>query len=67
MISISGGCSKCGRMVNVSYNPKIHKLGEDLICDGCYYKYYSVINIRDKKIDSILKKSIWQKIKNILW
>ncbi len=64
MITIEGGCHRCNML---THNDK--EVYEDnqnkLICQICYDKYYSEVAIRNDKLKKLLKKSIWQKIKNI--
>jgi len=56
MVSITGGCNKCGRLIqSQAFDPVSGEI-PILICKECYDKYYSLEAIRNKKLNSILKK-----------
>ncbi len=56
MISITGGCNKCGKLIeSQAFDPVSGEIPL-LICKGCYDRYYSLEAIRDKKLNSVLKK-----------
>lgn len=63
MITIEGGCHRCGMF---TYNSKHHYDANkgQLTCQSCWEKYYSIKAIRDAKLNKLLKKSIWSKITN---
>lgn len=56
MVSLSGGCNKCGRWVTVDCDDYSDK--PTIICRSCYEKYYSPETIRNQK----LKKPFWKRI-----
>lgn len=56
MIQIDGGCQRCGRMTQVSFDSKDWGNEPKLICSSCHSKYYSMEAVRDKKLNSLLKK-----------
>ena len=56
MVSITGGCNKCGKLMqSQAFDPVTGEIPL-LICKECYDKYYSLEAIRNKKLNSILKK-----------
>ena len=56
MVSITGGCNKCGKLMqSQAFDPVSGEIPL-LICKECYDKYYSLEAIRDKKLNSVLKK-----------
>ena len=68
MVRIEGGCDSCGRLTSVDIEVN-QSNNYKLICRNCYDRYYSPEAIRDKKLNGVLKKSIWQKmevIKNLI-
>lgn len=71
MITIDGGCDKCGLPAQVSFDVNDMKSalkgGEmpKLICTSCYEKYYSKEAIREQKLNQLLYKPWWKKILNI--
>lgn len=60
MVNLTGGCNKCGRLIeSQAFDPVSGEIPL-LICKECYDKYYSLDAIRDKKINKLLKKK-WYK------
>jgi hypothetical protein len=56
MIVLNGGCDKCGKLMqSAAFDPVSGEIPL-LICKECYNKYYSLEAIRDKKLNSVLKK-----------
>ncbi len=56
MVSLTGGCDKCGRLIeSPAFDPVTGEIPL-LICKECYDRYYSLETIRDKKLNSVLKK-----------
>jgi hypothetical protein len=56
MISLTGCCDKCGRLMESAAFDPVSGEVPVLICKECYDRYYSLEAIRDKKLNSILKK-----------
>lgn len=64
MVSITGGCNKCGKLIqSEAFNPISGEI-PILICNDCYNRYYSLEAQREDKLNKLLKKSIWSKIKH---
>ncbi len=60
MVNLTGGCNKCGRLIeSQAFDPVSGEIPL-LICKECYDKYYSLDAIRDKKLNKLLKKK-WYK------
>ena len=56
MISLTGGCDKCGKLIeSAAFDPVSGEIPL-LVCKECYDKYYSVKVVRDNKLNSLLKK-----------
>jgi predicted metal-binding protein len=66
MIQIDGGCQKCGRMTNVTFDVNNVTGHIDVICASCHSKYYSMEAVRDAKLQKLLKRTIWMKIKDFV-
>jgi len=61
MVSITGGCNKCGKLIeSQSFDPVNGEI-PILICNDCYNRYYSLEALRDKKLNKLTKKK-WYKI-----
>lgn len=56
MISLTGCCDKCGRLMESAAFDPVSGEVPVLICKECYDRYYSLEAIRDKKLNSVLKK-----------
>jgi hypothetical protein len=65
MISIEGGCQRCG-MITYNSKEQYDKNNGELTCRSCYQKYYSEEAIRDAKLTKILKRSILSKISDFV-
>ena len=66
MVSITGGCNKCGRLMeSKAFDPVVGEI-PILICNDCYNRYYSLEAIREQKLNKLLKKSIWKRIQSKL-
>jgi hypothetical protein len=62
MVSITGGCNKCGRLIqSQAFDPVSGEI-PILICKECYNKYYSLEAIRDKKIKRVLRRGPIERI-----
>lgn len=71
MVEINGACHKCGRMTSVSFdttNTNTNTWSDipELLCASCHSKYYSEEAVRDAKLEKLLKKSIWSKIRDFI-
>ena len=65
MVSITGGCNKCGKLIeSQSFDPG----GETptIVCNDCYNRYYSLEAQREQKLNKLLKKSIWKRLQSKL-
>ncbi len=60
MISLTGGCNKCGKLIESQAFDPVNGEIPLLVCKECYDKYYSLDAIRDKKLNKLLKKK-WYK------
>ncbi len=60
MVNLTGGCNKCGRLIESQAFDPVNGEIPLLICKECYDKYYSLDAIRDKKLNKLLKKK-WYK------
>lgn len=66
MVSITGGCNKCGRLMeSKAFDPVTGEI-PILVCNDCYNRYYSLEAIREQKLNKLLKKSIWKRIQSKL-
>jgi hypothetical protein len=62
MVSITGGCNKCGRLIeSQAFDPVSGEI-PILICKECYDKYYSLEAIRDKKLNKVLRRGLKERI-----
>jgi hypothetical protein len=62
MVSITGGCNKCGRLIqSQAFDPVSGEI-PILICKECYNKYYSLEAIRGKKIKRVLRRGPIERI-----
>ena len=66
MVSITGGCNKCGKLIESQAFDPVNGEITILICKECYDKYYSLEALRDKKLNKLLKKSIWKRLQSKL-
>lgn len=66
MVSITGGCNKCGRLIESQSFDSVTGEIPILICKECYNKYYSLEAIRDKKIKRVLRRGPIERIKEWL-
>lgn len=62
MVSITGGCNKCGRLMESKAFDPVNGEIPLLICNTCYNRYYSLEAIREQKLNKLLKKSIWKRL-----
>ena len=57
MVSITGGCRKCGKrkflMESQAFDPVVGEI-PILICNDCYNRYYSLEAIREQKLNKVL-------------
>ncbi len=60
MVNLTGGCNKCGELIESQAFDPVNGEIPLLICKECYDKYYSLDAIRDKKLNKLLKKK-WYK------
>ncbi len=60
MVNLTGGCNKCGKLIESQAFDPVNGEIPLLICKECYDKYYSLDAIRDKKLNKLLKKK-WYK------
>ena len=66
MISIEGGCNKCGKLMqSQAFNPTTGEIPL-LICKECYDKYYSLEALREQKLKRILRRGPIERIKEWL-
>ena len=66
MVSITGGCNKCGRLIqSQAFDPVSGEI-PILICKECYDKYYSLEAIRQQKLNRVLRRGIRERIKEWL-
>jgi hypothetical protein len=66
MISIEGGCNKCGKLMqSKAFNPTTGEIPL-LICKECYDKYYSLEALREQKLKRILRRGPIERIKEWL-
>jgi len=66
MVSITGGCNKCGKLMqSQAFNPTTGEIPL-LICKECYDKYYSLEAIREQKLNKVLRRGIRERIKEWL-
>ena len=66
MVSITGGCNKCGRLIqSQAFDPVTGEI-PILICKECYDKYYSLEAIREQKLKRILRRGPIERIKEWL-
>jgi hypothetical protein len=66
MVSITGGCNKCGRLIeSQSFDPVTGEI-PILICKECYDKYYSLEALREQKLKRILRRGPIERIKEWL-
>lgn len=61
---IQTGCGSCGRHVIIESN---YNDNTSYICVNCYETKYSKAAKRNKKLNSILKRSLLQRIKSKLF
>jgi hypothetical protein len=66
MVSITGGCNKCGRLMeSKAFDPITGEI-PILVCNDCYNRYYSLEAQREQKLNKLLKKSIWKRLQSKL-
>ena len=66
MVSITGGCNKCGRLIeSQSFDPVTGEI-PILICKECYDKYYSLEAIREQKLNKVLRRGPIERIRQWL-
>lgn len=65
MVILQGGCDNCGRLMESrSFDPNIDETPK-LICNDCYERFYSPQAIRERKLNQVLDKSVWSKLKSL--
>ena len=58
MVSITGGCDRCGKLMqSKAFDPVTGEI-PILVCNDCYNRYYSLEAQREQKLNKLLKKSI---------
>ncbi len=68
MITLNGGCDRCGKLMqSKAFDPNTLFIDPNyrLICDDCYNRYYSQEAIRERKLNQVLDKSVWSKLKSL--
>ena len=68
MITLTGGCDRCGKLMqSKAFDPNTLFIDPNyrLICDDCYSRYYSQEAIRENKLNQVLDKSVWSKLKSL--
>jgi hypothetical protein len=68
MITLNGGCDRCGKLMqSKAFDPNTLFIDPNyrLICDDCYERFYSPEAIREKKLNQVLDKSVWSKLKSL--
>jgi hypothetical protein len=66
MVSITGGCNKCGKLIqSKAFDPVTGEI-PILICNDCYNRYYSLEALRDKKLNKVLKRGPIERIRQWL-
>jgi hypothetical protein len=62
MVSITGGCNKCGRLIeSQSFDPVSGEI-PILICKECYNRYYSLEALREQKLNKVLRRGLKERI-----
>lgn len=67
MVSITGGCNKCGKLIESKRFDPVNGEIPLLICTECYNRYYSLDAIRDKKLNKVLKRGMKERVKRLFW
>ena len=63
MVSITGGCNKCGRLIeSQAFDPVSGEI-PILICKECYDRYYSLEALRQQKLNKVLRRGIRERIR----
>lgn len=62
---IEGGCHRCGLSTQIIFESNNPPVDTKLVCSDCYERYYSPEAIRQKKLNQVLYKSIWSKLKSL--
>ena len=66
MVSITGGCDKCGKLMqSKAFDPVTGEI-PILVCDDCYNRYYSLEAIREQKLKKVLRRGPIERIKEWL-
>lgn len=66
MVSITGGCNKCSKLIqSKAFDPVTGEI-PILVCNDCYNRYYSLEALRDKKLNKVLKRGPIERIKEWL-
>lgn len=66
MVSITGGCNKCGRLIeSQAFDPVSGEI-PILICKECYDRYYSLEALRQQKLNKVLRRGIRERIRQWL-
>jgi hypothetical protein len=66
MVNITGGCNKCGKLMqSKAFDPVTGEI-PILVCNDCYNRYYSLEALRDKKLNKVLKRGPIERIKEWL-
>ena len=62
MVSITGGCNKCGRLIqSQAFDPVSGEI-PILICKECYNRYYSLEALRQQKLNKVLRRGPIERI-----
>jgi hypothetical protein len=62
MVSITGGCNKCGRLIqSQAFDPVSGEI-PILICKECYNRYYSLEALRQQKLNKVLRRGLKERI-----
>ena len=62
MVSITGGCNKCGRLIqSQAFDPVSGEI-PILICKECYNRYYSLEALRQQKLNTVLRRGLKERI-----
>lgn len=62
MVSITGGCNKCGRLIeSQAFDPVTGEI-PILICKECYNRYYSLEALRQQKLNKVLRRGLKERI-----
>jgi hypothetical protein len=63
MIQIEGACHKCSKLTHNDFE-SYRRNNNTITCYQCWEKYYSEEAIRDAKLKKLLRRNIWQKLRD---